>query len=145
MAHPSPALVELARRLVDHEAGTAPAAAAAAAAVAVDRICLHLREDLKDILGSGGVSALLGRALTLARRDHPLLAGAAVANEPAACFTGLAGALAQGSDEEAATAGTFLVAHLLGLLASLLGEDLAIQPARRLWPDVSFNAMEIEE
>lgn len=143
MADPSPALVELARRIFRHEAGAAPDAASAA--VAVDYICLRFRDDLKSMFGSGGVSALLGRALTLARRDHPLLNGTAVANEPNACFAGLSTALAQGTDEEATAAGTFVVAHLLGLLASLVGEDLAVQPARMLWPQVSFSATEIEE
>jgi hypothetical protein len=73
MAHHSPRLVELARRIVEQEAGgssdpTTPAAA-------VETACRRLQDHLVDLLGSGGVSALLRRALHLAQREQPLLAG----------------------------------------------------------------------
>ena len=135
MAHPSPKLVELARRIVEREAGgsTDPAAAAAA----VETACQRLRADLVDLLGSGGVSALLRRALHLAQREQALLAQVAVSGEPAACFTGLSAALARSGEEEATAAAAVVLTHILDLLVMLLGEELGMKPIRKLWPQAT--------
>jgi hypothetical protein len=68
MAQPSTKLVELARRIVEHEAGQSDPSASAAA---VETACRKLKDQLVDLLGSGGVSAVLGRALHLAQREQP--------------------------------------------------------------------------
>jgi len=93
-----------------------------------------LRDHLVDLLGSGGVTALLRRALHLAKREQPLLAGVTVSGEPDACFVGLAESLAAGTEEEATAAATSVLIHLLGLLVMLLGEELGMKPIRNLWP-----------
>ena len=143
MTSPAPDLGDLARRLVQHEAGGRSGPAASAAAL--EQACARLKGDLADLLGSRGVSALFRRALHLAHRERPLLAGVSVDPEPAACFAGLAEALAEGSDEEAAEAGAAVLAQLLGLLVMLLGEDLGMQPVRKLWPQVASSVREIDE
>ena len=97
-----------------------------------------------DLLGSGGISALLRRALHLAQREQPLLAGAAVSGEPAACFTGLAESLAASTDEEATTAAATVLTHVLDLLVMLLGEELGMNPIRKLWPRAT-SAKETDE
>ena len=51
----------------------------------------------------------------------------------------LAAALATGSDEEAAAAATSVLAHLLGLLVALLGEEVGLQPVRKLWPHLALT------
>jgi hypothetical protein len=132
MAQPSSNLVELARRIVEQEAGGSNDAAAWAAAV--DRACRLLRDHLVDLLGSGGVSALLGRALHLARREQPLLAPVAISEQADGCFSGLAESLAGSTEEEAAAASASVLTHMLGLLVTLLGEDLGMKPIRKLWP-----------
>jgi hypothetical protein len=144
MAHPSPELGELARRIIEQEAGRSPDPAASAAAV--DAACRRLKDHLTDVLGSGGVSALLRRALHLAQREQPLLGGGgvAVSGESAACFTGLAESLAEGTDEEAAAAAATVLNHMFGLLVMLLGEELGMKPIRKLWPQVT-SAREIDE
>lgn len=131
MTHPSPKLVELARRIVEHEAGGSDPSAAAAA---VETACGRLKDHLVDVLGSGGVSAVLGRALHMAQRQQPFLAGVAVSRDRAACFTGLAESLARKTDEEATTAAATVLAYVLDLLVVLLGEELGMKPARKLWP-----------
>jgi hypothetical protein len=132
MASPSPEFIELARRIRDQEAdGSADPAASSAA---VESACRRLRDHLVDFLGSGGVSALLGRALHLAKREHPQLAGVTVSGEPDACFIGLAESLAASSEEEATAAATSVLMHMVGLLVMLLGEDLGMKPIHKLWP-----------
>jgi hypothetical protein len=41
-----------------------------------------LRDYLTDLLGAGGVVALMGRALKLAKREHPVLAGTTLGTPP---------------------------------------------------------------
>ena len=131
MPHPSPELAELARRIVEHEAdGSDPSASAAA----VEAACRRLKDHMVHVLGSGGVSALLGRALHLAQREQPLLAEVSVRGEPGACFTGLSESLAGRTDEEANAAAATVLTHVLGLLVTLLGEELGMKPIRKLWP-----------
>ena len=142
MARPSPKLAELARRIVEQEAGGSQDPVGPAAAV--DTACRRLKANLTDLLGSGGVSALLSRALHLAQREQPLLAGVSVSGEPAACFAGLREALASGSDEEATAAAAAILTHILDLLVVLLGEDLGMKPIRKLWPRAA-SAKEIDE
>lgn len=131
MADPSPQLIELARRIVEHEAGGSDPSASAAA---IETACRRLKGHLADVLGSGGVSAVLGRALHLAQRQQPLLAEVARSEEPGACFTGLAESLAASTDEEAAAAAATVLAHVLELLVMLLGEELGMKPVQKLWP-----------
>jgi hypothetical protein len=130
MAPPSPELVELARRIIEQEAGGSPDPAASAAAV--EAACLRLRDHLVDLLGSGGVSALLKRALHLAQREQPLLAEVTVSREPAPCFTSLGESLAASTDEEAIEAASTVLAQMLDLLVVLFGEDLGMKPIRKL-------------
>ena len=143
MAHPAPKLAELARRVIEQEAGGPPPDPAASAA-AVERACRRLKGHLVDLLGSGGVAALLRRALHLAQREQPLLAGVAVNTESATCFTGLAESLASRTEEEASAAAVAVITHILDLLVTLLGEDLGMNPIRKLWPQAT-SAREIEK
>jgi hypothetical protein len=131
MAQPSPKLVELARRIVEHEAGGSDPSASAAAVETASR---RLKDHLVGMLGTGGVSAVLGRALNMAQREQPLLAEVSVSGQPGACFIGLAESLAAESDDAATTAATALLAHTLDLLVVLLGEELGMKPVRKLWP-----------
>lgn len=131
MDQPSPRILELARRIVEHEAGQSNPSASAAA---VETACRKLKGQLVGVLGAGGASAVLGRALHLAKREQPWLAEVAVSGEPGACFSGLADSLPADTDEEAITAATALLAHTLDLLVTLLGDDLGTKPIQRLWP-----------
>lgn len=142
MAQTSPELVELARRILEHEGGGSsdPAASVAAA----DRACRRLKDHLLDLLGSEGVYALLRRALHLAEREQPLLAEVAVSREPATCFINLAESLAASTDEEAAAAASSILTHVLDLLVMLFGRELGMKPVRKLWPQ-AINGREIDK
>lgn len=135
MARPSPELVELARRIVEQEVGGSPDPASSAAGV--DTACRRLTDYLVDLLGTGGVGALLRRALHLAQREQPLLAGVTVSDESDTCYSGLAESLAASTDEEATSAAATVLTYLLDLLIVLLGEELGMKPVRRLWPQAT--------
>jgi hypothetical protein len=136
MAHPSPVIVEVARRIVELEAGGSPDPRASAAAV--ETACGWLRDRLVDLLGSGGVSAWLRRGLHLAQREQPLLVGVAVSGESAACFTGLAESLSASTNEEAAAVAATVLSHMLDVLVMLLGEELGLKPVRKNWPQATM-------
>ena len=135
-------LAEIARRLVASEAGDSPDGAAVAAVV--EAACDRLGGDLGRMLGAHGVSTLLARALSLAKRDHPILAGVTVEADPAS-FRALPEALALGRGAGAADAGAAILAHLWALLVTLLGEELGMQPVYKLWPHLAPGSKEIAE
>lgn len=142
MAPPSPQHLELARRIVEQEAAGSPDPASPAAAI--EAACRRLTGHLADLLGAGGVSALVRRALRLTQRDEPLLSGVTASGEPGVCFAGLEDSLAGSTDEQAKAAATTILAHMLELLVMLLGEELGMKPIRKLWPRLT-TAGEIHE
>ncbi|HET9949241.1 MAG TPA: hypothetical protein VFQ22_09995 [Longimicrobiales bacterium] len=122
-------------RLLLYEVGDPGDAAAVAAAVdlVVGRLCAELGR----FIGQGGVAALAGRALSRAQRESPLLDG--VRAQPEGRVSGLVEALGSAPAPEAVAAGTLLIDHLIGLLVSLMGEDVGLRPVRRLWPAVDLS------
>jgi hypothetical protein len=143
MAQPQIKAAELARQLVTHESfGSSDKAASAGA---VETVCRKLRDYLNDLLGYGGVAAVMGRALKLAKREHPLLAGVTLGAEPSVCFTGLTEALAAGTPEDAAAACSAVLTHIFDLLILLLGDELGLQPVRKLWPHLASSVVENDQ
>ena len=122
---------EHARRLLRHEA--AGAHDPRGLARAVQCVCSKLRGELTGLIGDGGVTALGGRALSLARREYPLLRP--VEAGPDMCYTGLPEALEAAGAAEAEAASAALIEHFLGLLVLLVGEDLGLRPVHKLWPE----------
>jgi hypothetical protein len=96
-----------------------------------------LRDELRDLIGVGGVAALADRALHLAQRESARLEG--VQAHPDGSFTGLAEALRSAEAPEAEAAGAALIDHFLGLLVALMGEDVGLRPVRRRWPGVDLD------
>jgi hypothetical protein len=142
MANPPAEAVDVARRVLEHEAdGSDPADRAEA----VQTVFLRLGDHMRDLLGSRGVVALVGRALNLARRQHRGLAGVTLSTELPATFVGLAEALANETPEGATEAGNSILAHFLHLLIILLGDELAMQPVRTLWPHATSSVTESDE
>jgi hypothetical protein len=88
-------------------------------------VCEKLRHPLVTLTGTAGFVSLLSRALTLAKRDAPALH--AVQVRPDGSMEGLQG--------EATMAHPLLVAHLLGLLITFIGEDLTMRLVHDIWPD----------
>ena len=138
MIERSPAVDDLVRRLLQHEAGGAQDAVSLAAAV--ERACRKLSGELETLVGRGGVAALLGRAVNLARREFPFLAGVRLQSDSPVSFDALHESLQGRSPAEAEAAGVALLANLVGLLINLLGEDLGLRPVMSVWPNVLPDA-----
>jgi hypothetical protein len=119
MKPPSPALRDLARRLLEDEAG--PQDEPAIAAVA-EEVFGKLRGRLAKLIGAGGFEALLARALKVAKAASPALEQVNVT--PGGGLAGLSASLAGRSAAEALDASVSLLAQLLELIAAFIGDDL---------------------
>ena len=119
MPPPSPPVSELALRLLRQEA--AASAEPQALAAGVDRVCAKLSGELERLVGPGGAAALVRRARTLATRDFPCLEGGSADTGPG----------------QAEAANAAVLAHLVGLLVNLMGEELGLRPVLKIWPGLA--------
>ncbi len=97
------------------------------------RVCENLRRPLTTLAGAAGFHSLLSRALTLAKHDAPSLQSLRVNSD---------GSLnvAQVSQEKYDDAdGLILVAYLIALLFTFVGETLTLRLLHEVWPHGSFN------
>lgn len=97
--------------------------------LATSRVYEKLRRPLSHLVGQAGVNSLLQRALALAKRESPALNGVQVMEDSS--LIGLAG--------EAAEASSVLVAHLLQLLVTFIGEGLTLRLLHDIWPEMKFS------
>lgn len=100
------------------------------------RVCEKLRISLTRFAGADGFTALLRRALALAQADAPLLQTLKLDGDGR-----LHGLEDLASDEVSAgsDAATHVIAHLLGLLATFIGEHLTLDLVREAWPELAIN------
>ena len=134
MATPSESMRTLARRLLAMEAASQRATDARVHEAV--RVCEKLRISLTRFAGADGFTALLRRALALARAEVPSLDGITV--KPDCSMEGLE-ELAADAGEGAGEAAAAIAAHLLGLLVTLIGESLTLRLVRESWPDASSD------
>ena len=140
-----PALHDLARRILAIEAARArshaePGNEAGAQVDEAVRACEKLQVPLARLAGPAGFSSLLSRALALAKREVPSLQAVQVRPDGS-----LAGFDQIKDDQDAAAlekGRVALVAHLLGLLATFIGESLTLRLALDAWPDASLETQE---
>lgn len=138
MIQRTPAVDDLARRLLEHERGGAGDGEPLASPV--ERACHKLAGELEALVGRGGVCALFGRAVGLSKRDFPYLAAIRLEPDSPFSFEALHESLRGRGAAEVEAASTTLVANLLGLLVNLLGEDLGLRPVMSVWPNLSPGA-----
>ena len=137
MIQRSAALDELVRRIVRHEAGGSLDPESLAAAV--EGVCRKLSGELETLVGRGGVAALIGRAVSLAKREFPFLGTVRLELDAPVALGGLRESL-QGHGPAAEAASVALLANLLGVLVNLLGEELGLRPVWKVWPSASPGA-----
>jgi len=122
---------DLARRLIASEANGTTASLETKPATA--RVYERLRRQLGASVGADGFQALASRALALAKSESPRLS--AVQITASGGLRGLGEIESQTDVEEDGEAGVILIAQLLGLFLSLLGEATTL----RLIEDLSFQ------
>lgn len=139
------AMLELARRLLRHEAGEGQGQEASMGAA--ERVLDKLRLHLSKRIGPEGFRTLLARALTLTTARFPQLGAIRVGTDGS--LIGLPGVAGSGSQEtldnretpgsatpEGFVEGTVgLVAQLLELLATFIGEDITLRILTAVWPE----------
>jgi hypothetical protein len=136
MSTASPETQDLARRLLIFEAkhDNASDARLHVAVQVIEELRIHLIR----LAGVVGFRSLLSRALTLAKSEVPSLDMVQVRADGS--LEGLDG-IAQSQEAGAAgEAGLVLVAHLLELLVTFIGQPLTLRLVRDAWPDASIDA-----
>jgi hypothetical protein len=131
----------LAQRLLTYEAvageNSEPAESAAF------RVCAKLRRPLITLAGVAGFRSLLSRALTLARAEAPSLSMVQVAADGS--LKGLDELGPQIDKEQARDEGAILIAQLLGLLVTFIGEGLTLHLVQDVWPEAAFDGHGFEK
>ena len=128
----TPRLKGFARRLVIYEsAAVEPAGGHKSQAF---RVCEKLRQPLSRLAGVAGFRSLLSRALALANDEARWMK--AVHAKADGSLEGLDEAEAQLSESEIAEGEVILVAQLIGLLLTFIGEELTLRLVQESWPDV---------
>jgi hypothetical protein len=133
----------LALRLLRHEAhrGEDLTAVLDAAERCYGKLCTVLAQ----LVGVSGCQALLGRALRIATLEHPRLGSARSASEPLGSIDGLRDSLRTVTPMEASDSLATVLASLMWLLATFIGDDLTLRLLRDVWPDVSLGVAGGEE
>ena len=113
---------QIAERLLVYE--TAPENSEATRPTAT-QVCDKLVGLLGKLVGVAGSRALLARALSLAKRETEALTPVSVTED--GTLEGFTGKAAEGSP--------VLIAHLIGLVVTFLGEALTLRLLHDVWPD----------
>lgn len=127
----SPRTQDLARRLVALEAASVDAQAVGGSGAV--RVCEKIRVRLSVLVGVTGYSSLMSRAVAMAKAEVPSLDGVRV--RPDGTLEGFDG-VGRNEDGEA---GQVVVAQLLALLVTFIGEPLALDFVRDGWPDAAVS------
>jgi hypothetical protein len=127
-----------ARRLLAAEVANSPASAAKGQEVV--RVCGKLRASLTQFVGADGFTALLRRALALARVDVPSLNTVKVTADG-----NLEGIEKLATEEEDIAAAITITTHLLGLMVTFIGESLTLRLMCQAFPGVPDRMVEESE
>ena len=125
----TPAIRDFARRLIALEASRAEPPVGCGSEVV--RVSDKLRLPLSKLTGDAGFRSLMSRAVALAKAEIPSLAAVQVRADGS--LEGLDG-IGQDSDGQA---GVVVLAQLLGLLVTFIGEPLMLRLVRDAWPNAS--------
>jgi hypothetical protein len=120
-----PKIRNLAQRLLSLESTAESSRDAKSFAALV--VSEKLRRPLSTLAGAAGFRSLLMRALTLAKREAPMLDGVQVKED---------GSL-EGLNGNETETDAVLIAHLLGLLETFIGESLTLRLLNNIWPNLS--------
>lgn len=105
--------------------------------------CGKLQAHLENIMGSAGFHALLSRALLLAGEDVPWLRSVNVKADGSLEISWEHELKAKVDPKEIAEGGIVLLATLLGLLVSFIGEALTLRLVREVWAKVPLGGLNL--
>ena len=112
---------------------------------AAERACQKLCRHLARLVTVVGYQALLARALHLARGEFPFLEGVRPGVTEDACFDGLRTTM-EGIDAVTLRAALMTVlAQVIGLVTTFIGNDLTLRLVRDVWPDAPFGGTSLQE
>ena len=120
----TPTTRELAKRLLALEEGGANPFVVDTHALR--SVCGKLGRPLTTLAGAAGFRSLLRRALTLAKQESSVLGALEVQDD---------GSLG-GLNAEVAQSGAVLIAHLIGLMITFIGEPLTLRLLHDVWLDL---------
>jgi hypothetical protein len=143
----APEMRDLARRLLAYEAAASSLPGAAEAATL--RVYAKLRQGLGEFAGVAGFQAFASRALALARTEVPGLNAARVAGDGSLQGLGehdrpMKNDEDQAGESPADEGGLVLLARLLGLLVTFLGQALTLSLLRVTWPGAALDDYDSE-
>jgi hypothetical protein len=101
------------------------------------RVYEKLRRPLCALAGVAGFRSLVSRALTLAKAEAPSLSVVQVT--PDGYLQGLGEVEPQVDEHQASDGGAILIAQLLVLLHTFIGEALTLRLVQDAWPDAAFE------
>lgn len=134
MQAPTPEIRDLARRLLAMEAANHGGSEQHLLEAA--RLCATLQASLERFAGPDGFNALLRRALGLARAEVPSLEGATVTHDGQLQGVELySPGSTQGQTQNENQAAVTIVAYLLWLLITFIGEPQTMRLVRDAWPE----------
>src|SRR5450755_1994289 len=133
----TPAIQNLARRLIALESARASSDEAVGEAV---RACEKLRAPLAKLAGVAGFRSLMTRAKALAMVEAPWLESVRVKADGS--LEGFDAARPHQGAVPGGEVGVVVVAQLLGLLVTFIGEPLTLRFVRDAWPDASVTGMD---
>ncbi len=134
MNEPSPPIRNYAQHLIAYEAQQNQSSRADHPAAF--SVCEKLREPLASLSGLNGFRSLLFRALSLAGDEVRWLRAVHIKPDGSLECPAEMSELDQRQISDGENA---LVAQLLGLLVTFIGEPLTLSLAREVWPAVPFN------
>jgi hypothetical protein len=130
----TPAIQNVARRIIALEVPREPSDVLVGEAA---RACEKLRVPLARLAGVAGFRSLMARTLALATAEVPWLNSVQVQADGS--LKGFDSARRQQDAVPGAEAEVVVVAQLLGLLATLIGEPLTLLLVRDVWPDATVD------
>jgi hypothetical protein len=124
----TPMVLDLARRLLAYEAANGNSYEKTSG---LRQVSEKFRLPLSALVGAIGFHALLSQALTLAKAHSAALSVARVKAD------GTLEGLSEVHDDKTVEASAILIAQLLGLLVTFIGEKLTMRLVQEIWPDLS--------
>lgn len=133
MNHATPRMRDLAHRLIAIETGGEESSRTENQTAL--EVVQKLRPALEELMGSTGFHALVSRSLVLAEKEVPGLGGARMNADGG--VEHFQETQVKTAPQPVSTGGAVMLAWLLGLLMSFIGEILTMQLVIEVWPDLS--------